>query len=84
VALKVGGSSPLGHPRSERKLGALRAALEGHSLLPVVARRPRDRGAFVVWRELGQPTFRPILRTYQPGPAILDGTYPMPDFQRKG
>jgi len=26
--------------------------------------------------------FRPILRTYQPGPAILDGTYPMPPIIR--
>jgi hypothetical protein len=43
VALKVGGSSPLGHPRSERSWAPSGRA-GGHSLSPVVARRPRDRG----------------------------------------
>jgi hypothetical protein len=27
-------------------------------------------------------TFRPMLRAYQPGEAIIEGTYPMPDIIR--
>jgi hypothetical protein len=38
------------------------------------------------FRRLDQPApagdFRPILRMYQPGPSVLDGTYPLPPIRR--
>jgi len=37
VALKVGGSSPLGHPRSEHRWSAFRVPRQGALVLPVVA-----------------------------------------------
>lgn len=34
------------------------------------------------WLPAPAGTFRPVLRTYQPGPSILDGSYRLPDIRR--
>lgn len=36
------------------------------------------------WLPAPAGAFRPILRMYQPGPSVLDGTYAMPKIQRAG
>jgi hypothetical protein len=34
------------------------------------------------WLPAPDGNFRPILRMYEPGPDVLDGTYPLPKIQR--
>ena len=34
------------------------------------------------WLPAPEGNFRPVLRAYQPGPAILDGTYRFPKVMR--
>ena len=36
------------------------------------------------WLPTPPGTFRPILRMYEPGPSVLDGSYPLPKIRRVG
>jgi hypothetical protein len=46
--------------------------------------RPDDPGEAANWLPTPAGDFRPILRLYQPGKEILDGTYELPPVVRSG
>jgi len=59
-ALKVGSSSPLGHPRSERSWAPSGPCWRGIPCCPLLPAVPRTRGTAVVWRELSSPLARRV------------------------
>ncbi|MFF2328940.1 MULTISPECIES: DUF1214 domain-containing protein [unclassified Streptomyces] len=46
--------------------------------------RPADPAAAANWLPTPDGDFRPVLRLYEPGPEILDGTYEIPAVERSG
>lgn len=61
----------------------LQHADDGSITIHLQADRPDD-DQVSNWLPTPAGDFRPILRIYEPGPSILDGTYPLPGIRRIG
>ncbi|MEU9130262.1 DUF1254 domain-containing protein [Kitasatospora sp. NPDC048540] len=54
---------------------------DGSLTLTLQHERPADPDAAANWLPTPEGEFRPMLRMYQPGPAILDGSYRLPPIR---
>jgi hypothetical protein len=57
---------------------------DGGLTITMSATRPADEKAATNWLPTPAGGFRPILRLYQPGEDVLDGTYTIPAIERIG
>lgn len=57
---------------------------DGGLTITMSATRPADEKAAANWLPAPTGRFRPILRLYQPGAEVLDGTYAIPAIERVG
>ncbi|NUU04907.1 DUF1254 domain-containing protein [Leifsonia sp. C5G2] len=57
---------------------------DGGLTITMSATRPADEKAAANWLPAPTGRFRPILRLYQPGAEVLDGTYTIPAIERVG
>ena len=55
---------------------------DGSLTISIGADRPADWTAAANWLPAPRGTFRPVLRMYEPGAAVLDGTYVVPAITR--
>jgi hypothetical protein len=55
---------------------------DGSLTITIGADRPADWTAAANWLPAPRGTFRPVLRMYEPAPAVLDGTYVVPAITR--
>lgn len=60
----------------------LRYAADGSLTITIQADPPADKAERANWLPAPQGDFRPIMRLYEPGPAILDGKYILPPIRR--
>ena len=67
----------------DRTPGLQRAA-DGSLTIVIQADEPDDPEARANWLPAPPGRFRPLLRAYQPGAAILDGSYVIPAIERVG
>ncbi|WP_457031214.1 DUF1254 domain-containing protein [Kitasatospora sp. P5_F3] len=56
-------------------------APDGSLTLVLQHRRPDDPAGAANWLPAPEGEFRPVIRLYQPGAAVLDGTYRLPPLQ---
>lgn len=57
---------------------------DGGLTITMSATRPADEKAAANWLPAPAGRFRPVLRLYQPGEDVLDGTYTVPAIERVG
>jgi hypothetical protein len=55
---------------------------DGGLTITMSRHRPADPAAAANWLPTPSSAFRPILRMYEPGPAVLDGSYVVPAIMR--
>jgi hypothetical protein len=60
----------------------LRYGDDGSVTIYLQTERPDDDVRAANWLPTAAGDFRPILRIYEPGPSVLDGTYPLPKIRR--
>ncbi|MDF6042254.1 DUF1254 domain-containing protein [Streptomyces sp. JH14] len=65
----------------DRTPGLVRAD-DGSLTLHLSRERPADRAASANWLPTPEGDFRPVLRLYLPGRAVLDGSYEIPAVER--
>jgi hypothetical protein len=57
---------------------------DGGLTITMSATRPTDEKAAANWLPAPAGPFRPILRLYEPGEDVLDGSYAVPAIERIG
>lgn len=78
----------IANPISRYSIGdrtpGLNYAADGSLTIVIQADPPADEAKRANWLPAPHGDFRPIMRLYEPGQAILDGTYTLPPIHRLG
>ncbi len=74
--------NPIGRYSIGDRTPGLRYADDGSVTIYLQTDAPADSDAAANWLPTPSGDFRPILRMYEPGPSVLDGTYSLPAVRR--
>lgn len=77
-------ANPIGRYSIGDRTPGLRYAPDGSLTITIQADPPADQTGRANWLPAPPGDFRPIMRLYEPGPEILNGTYALPSIRRLG
>jgi len=76
--------NPIGRYSIGDRTPGLRYADDGSLTITMQREQPASAEARANWLPTPPGPFRPILRLYEPGDAVFDGTYELPPIERVG
>ena len=75
-------ANPIGRYSIGDRTPGLRYGPDGSLTITIQADPPADETERANWLPAPPGDFRPIMRLYEPGPAILNGAYTLPAIHR--